>query len=147
MSTINAAEGYTLEIVDKLDRDGDAWVEILDEADAIDGGVYLNQESAEALIAHLSSLYELDVPVPGNVVKASEVSLNEALIRVAAAHNVAVTFKYSKSETSPIEYRTFVPRAVRNMGDHVTFVGEDNDRHGVRSFRSDRIKDTVQVIA
>lgn len=77
--------------------------------------------------------------------RASEVSLNEALIRVAAIHKIPVTFRYVKSTTAPVEARRFVPKEVRTLADHVTFVGYDEDRDAFRSFRSDRIKGQVAL--
>lgn len=82
-----------------------------------------------------------------NTVRASEVSFNEAVLRLAAAHERAVEFRYAKTATSPIETRSFVPVAVNATQDGKTvFVGPDSDRNGaLRSFRLDRIKGEVQI--
>lgn len=80
------------------------------------------------------------------VVRASDVSFNEGMLRLAAVHGRTVEFRYSKSATSPVETRTFVPESVyvtRN-GDTVV-VGPDPDREGVRSFRLDRILGDVVI--
>lgn len=87
----------------------------------------------------------LGVENGGEAVRASDVSLNEGLLRLAGVHNVPVTFRYAKGENQPIEARTFIPAQVKDKGDHVTFVGYDEDRGAVRSFRSDRIKGQVSL--
>lgn len=82
----------------------------------------------------------------GNIigVKASDVSLTEGILRLAAVHQVPVRFQYAKSNKDPIETRTFIPGAVQKVKDHVTFTGYDEDRGQVRAFRDDRIKGQVQ---
>jgi predicted DNA-binding transcriptional regulator YafY len=80
------------------------------------------------------------------VIRASEVSLNEGLLRLAAAHNAEVSFRYAKGEAGAvIEQRTLVPAGVKTVGDHVTFTGYDPDRDGPRAYRTDRIKGQVSV--
>lgn len=78
---------------------------------------------------------------------ASEVSFNEALLRVASAHNRTVAFRYSKGDNLPIESRALVPSAVHtSKADQVVFSGFDPDRGAVRAFRVDRIKGDVTVL-
>lgn len=84
---------------------------------------------------------------PNDAVRASEVPLNEALIRVAAAHNAHIRFRYAKGPSAPVETREFAPVSVKVLPDHVTFVGFDSDRNAMRSFRSDRIKGQVEVVS
>lgn len=78
-------------------------------------------------------------------VRASEVSFNEGLMRLAAVHNMPVAFRYAKGDGKVIEQRTLVPSDVKTVGDHVTFTGFDPDRDEVRAYRVDRIKGTVSV--
>jgi predicted DNA-binding transcriptional regulator YafY len=84
---------------------------------------------------------------PSNLVKASDLSVNDALIRVAELHGLRVRFRYAKTVTAPVETRTFVPKGLQVLADHTTFNGIDEDRGGFRSFRTDRIKGTVEVVA
>lgn len=85
------------------------------------------------------------LPVPVGAVRAGDVPLNEALLRVAAAHNVPATFRYVKGPSMPVENRTLIPAGIKKFPDHVTFTGYDEDRGAVRAFRSDRIRGTVSV--
>lgn len=79
------------------------------------------------------------------VVLASSVSFNEALMRLAAAHDRTVTFRYAKGGGTVIEQRVLKPQSVQTVGDHVTFIGHDPDRDDVRAYRVDRIKGEVSV--
>jgi predicted DNA-binding transcriptional regulator YafY len=81
-----------------------------------------------------------------DVVRASEVSFNEAMLRVAAAHNRLASFRYAKGDGEVIEARTLKPSAVRTVEDHVTFTGYDPDRDEVRAYRLDRIKGEVGIV-
>lgn len=82
-------------------------------------------------------------------VRASDITPNEALIRVAAAHDLYVTFSYSKSDTSPIEFRRLKPESIKASNDgNVLFTGHDPFRDdSIRSFRVDRIKGFIKVSA
>lgn len=80
-----------------------------------------------------------------DAVLASEVSFNEAVLRLAAAHQRPVTFRYAKGTGAVIETRTLTPGQVRNVDGHVTFTGFDPDRQAVRAYRSDRIKGEVSL--
>lgn len=78
--------------------------------------------------------------------KASEITFNEALLRLAAVHGRLVRFRYAKTNTAPIEDRQFVPEGVYSTRDgNVVIVGQDDDREGTRSYRLDRIKGEVTL--
>lgn len=78
--------------------------------------------------------------------KASEVSFNEGVLRLAAVHGREVEFRYSKTPSSPIETRRFIPSAVAvSKGGAVLVLGEDEDRDEPRAFRLDRIKGDVKI--
>jgi predicted DNA-binding transcriptional regulator YafY len=82
------------------------------------------------------------------ITRASEVTVNEAIIRVAAAHERSVRFNYAKTADAPIETRVLAPTEVAVSDDEARVViGKDPFRdEQVRSFRIDRIKGTVQVL-
>ncbi len=80
------------------------------------------------------------------MIRASEVSFNEAILRVAAAHNRQVTFRYAKGDGGMIETRVLVPSKVMNVDNHVTFAGYDEDRDQVRAYRMDRMKGEVKIV-
>ena len=79
------------------------------------------------------------------VIHASQIGLNEALLRVAAVHKRPVTFRYAKGDGKVIETRTLIPSDVKTVTDHDTFTGYDPDRDDVRAYRTDRIKGQVNV--
>lgn len=81
----------------------------------------------------------------GDAVLASDVSFNEALLRLAAIHERTVEFRYAKGKGENIETRQLVPQDVREVGDHLTFTGYDPDRDDVRAYRVDRMKGEVTV--
>lgn len=83
--------------------------------------------------------------VAQDAVLASEVSFNEALFRLAAAHGKTVEFRYAKGKGKVIETRTLKPEAVNQVGDHLTFQGYDPDRDDVRAYRLDRVKGEVTI--
>ncbi len=76
-------------------------------------------------------------------VLASEISFNEAMLRLAAIHKKTAIFRYAKGLGGVIEVRALVPCNLKDHGDHVTFTGDDPDRNAPRSYRSDRIKGDV----
>ena len=86
---------------------------------------------------------QLDAPV-----RASDVSFNEGVLRLAAVHGRAVAFRYAKSDTDPIQERSFIPESVYTTREgNVVIVGPDEDRGGAfRSYRLDRIKGDVGVV-
>lgn len=124
--------------VDGPDADGEIYIQA--------GRVYATRGQA---IKIADAIYEAagrkTQALPKNAVRAADIPLNEALIRVAGAHGATISFRYSKGDGQPVEARSFEPKDVKVFKDHVTFVGFDPDRGGMRSFRSDRIKGTVQV--
>jgi predicted DNA-binding transcriptional regulator YafY len=73
--------------------------------------------------------------------KASEVSFNEALVRVAAIHGRRIQFRYAKGDGDVIETRTVEPAMMSAEG----FTGYDPDRDEARSYRLDRIKGDVAM--
>jgi predicted DNA-binding transcriptional regulator YafY len=84
--------------------------------------------------------------VAQDAVLASEVSFNEALFRLAAAHDKEVTFRYAKGKDGKvIETRVLKPEQVKEVGGHLTFVGFDPDRDDVRAYRLDRVKGEVTI--
>jgi predicted DNA-binding transcriptional regulator YafY len=79
-------------------------------------------------------------------VKASQISFNEAILRVATVHEREVEFRYEKSPSAPIETRRFTPESIQQSKDGMSFRGYDSDREGVRTFRVDRIKGDVRIV-
>jgi predicted DNA-binding transcriptional regulator YafY len=80
-------------------------------------------------------------------VKASQISFNEAILRVATIHNREVEFRYEKSAKAPIETRRFTPvQVTETLDKHMTFNGFDSDREALRTFRVDRIKGDVRIV-
>ena len=82
------------------------------------------------------------------LVRASDISFNEGIMRLAAIHGKTVEFRYVKGEGAPVETRRLVPSQVRGEGETLSFLGHDPDRDDdYRQFRLGRIKGTVAVIA
>lgn len=110
------------------------------EADGAD--IYLAEDDAkgiaEAILTNLGSN-------PPALVRASDVSFNEGLLRLAATHQRTVEFRYAKGSGTVIETRSLVPQDVREVGDHLTFIGHDPDRDDVRAYRVDRMKGEVTI--
>lgn len=130
--------GDTLEIV--RDGDGDLWIDVTEDT-TVASVVFPPDEAVKVADA----IYEAAGSTPSTGVKASDISLNEGLLRLAATHNVPATFRYVKSPSAPVEHRSFIPAKVQSKGDHVTFTGYDEDRDAIRAFRSDRIKGKVSL--
>ena len=83
--------------------------------------------------------------------RASEISYNEGIMRLAAVHSRTVEFRYSKGSGNVIETRQLEPNAVNvvNAGkddEHITFSGFDPDRNQPRHYRMDRIKGDVKIV-
>lgn len=116
-------------------------LELKDIDDDVSSVSLSNDEAVEVADA----LYEL-ASRKSDLIRASELSVNDALIRVAALHGLAVRFNYSKTATSPIETRCFVPSSLAVYEDHTTFSGHDADRGMFRAFRTDRVKGTVAIL-
>lgn len=84
------------------------------------------------------------------LVRASEVTFNEGLVRLAAIHGKTVEFRYAKGDGSMIELRALQPATVIVVdpgGDdeHVTFSGFDPDRQQPRHYRLDRMKGDARI--
>jgi hypothetical protein len=80
-----------------------------------------------------------------DIVRASDVTFNEGVLRLAAVHGRKVEFRYAKADNAPIEARAFVPESVNRTAKGATvIIGPDDDRAGeYRSYRLDRIKGEV----
>lgn len=80
-------------------------------------------------------------------VKASQISFNEAILRLAQIHEKVVEFRYEKGKNMPIETRRLKPTSITESKEHaMIFVGYDPDRDDTRSFRVDRIKGEVRFV-
>lgn len=81
-----------------------------------------------------------------DIVKATEVTFNEGVLRLAAVHARAVEFRYAKGDGKIIETRSFIPTSVAtSVKGEVYFTGPDPDRDGEpRAYRLDRIKGDVE---
>lgn len=127
---------------------GDASVGLTIDARDVDQDVASIEATVEEALQLADALYEAaGRKAPSQLVKASELGANDALIRIAELHGLKVRFRYAKSDHDPVETRTFVPKSLKVMEDHTTFIGVDEDRGGFRSFRTDRIKGIVEVVA
>lgn len=81
-----------------------------------------------------------------SAVKASDITFNEGLLRLAAVHNKTVTFSYAKGDGKIIESRRLMPARVdKNKQGALTFTGFDPDRDDVRAYRVDRMRGEVKV--
>lgn len=78
-------------------------------------------------------------------VAANDITLNEALMRLAALHGREVEFSYAKGAGALIEKRRLRPSDVREVSGHMTFTGYDPDRDEPRAYRTDRIKGEVTI--
>ncbi len=82
-----------------------------------------------------------------DTVRASEVSFNEGILRLAAIHDKTVEFRYAKGDGKIIETRALKPESVTvTKNGHTTFVGYDPDREEPRSYRVDRIKGEARFV-
>lgn len=80
------------------------------------------------------------------VARASGMTLNEALLRLAIIHDLEAEFRYAKGEGSVIETRHLKPAQIYGEGNDRRFVGYDPDREAPRGFRLDRIKGRVELV-
>lgn len=78
---------------------------------------------------------------------ASQISFNEGIVRLAKIHKRMIEFRYEKSPGAPIETRRLKPETFREGTKGMSFVGFDPDRQAPRSFRVDRIRGDVTVVA
>ena len=99
---------------------------------------------ADAIYAAADEILPQRKPHP-DAVLASSVSYNEAVLRLAAAHDRTVEFSYSKGDGSVIERRRLQPESLREVKGHLTFTGFDPDRQDVRAYRLDRISGEVRL--
>jgi predicted DNA-binding transcriptional regulator YafY len=106
------------------------------------GASWLNAEDVQPFLEAIAKAVATIAP---RVVCASEVSLNEGLLRLAAAHEREVEFGYAKGDGAVIERRRLVPYEVKQVGDHLTFVGYDPDRDEPRAYRVDRMKGEAKI--
>jgi predicted DNA-binding transcriptional regulator YafY len=82
------------------------------------------------------------------IVRASDISFNEGIMRLAAIHKKTVEFRYVKGPGAPVETRRLVPTNVRGEGEKLSFLGHDPDRDdNFRQFNLSKIKGSVAVIA
>lgn len=107
--------------------------------DGIEG--WILRDEARAILDALGE----SAPSDDEIVRASEVSFNEGILRVAAVHDKTVSFRYAKGGGSVIETRVLKPAEVKTVKDHKLVVGFDPDREDARSYRLDRIKGEVSV--
>lgn len=85
-------------------------------------------------------------------VRATEITYNEGILRLAAIHDKQVEFRYAKGDGGVIELRALKPESVKiikpgKSDEHVTVTGYDPDRDAVRHYRLDRIKGDVRIAA
>lgn len=109
---------------------------------------WLNKDEAEELVVALSTALGKPAPDgedPAEVIRASTISFNEGLLRLAAVHNKTVSFSYAKGNGAVIEQRRLVPGEVKEIKGHLTFVGYDPDRDDIRAYRVDRMKGEVSI--
>lgn len=124
------------------------------------GGIYLDANpygaedpityfvfrDAQEVVNAIAEVANLDVDKPRpDAVLASDVTYNEAVLRLALVHSRTVRFGYAKGDGSFIETRRFEPDAVREVDGHLTFTGWDPDRREVRAYRLDRIQGEVSL--
>lgn len=109
-----------------------------------DDDAWLDPEDIARLIAVLTPFATpSETPQP---VAASDISLNEGVIRLAAVHGAEITFRYAKGASSAVESRTLRPTSIEVAGGHTIFRGLSPDRDGeFRTFRLDRIKGVVTL--
>ncbi len=104
--------------------------------------VWITDAAVDALAAHKAERYG----EPRPATRASEVSFDEGVLRLAAVHGRTVTFRYAKGGGSMIETRTLTPESVfTNKRGDLLVGGQDPDRDEYRAYRVDRIKGSVSV--
>lgn len=131
--------GDTVEVAEKVDKDNELYIGTSNTT------LYLDPETSKEIAVAIYKAAGGNDEAP---VMATTISFNEGVIRLAAIHGKTVEFRYVKSSAHAPETRRFVPSSVRGSGDTLAFVGKDPDRdNDYRSFRLDRIKGTVAVIA
>lgn len=130
-------------VADQIDSDNELLVEAHFSGDEYP--FYFSPEAGRALGA---AIYSAAGGTGAGPVLASTVSFNEGVLRLATIHSKTVEFRYTKENSSFIETRRFKPSSCTGEGEHFRFVGRDPDRSDAfRSYRLDRVKGTVAVIA
>jgi predicted DNA-binding transcriptional regulator YafY len=77
--------------------------------------------------------------------KASDVSFNEGVLRLAAVHSRRVEFRYVRAVGAPPESRVLIPEGIsESVSGKTLVVGTDTDRNDYRAYRLDRIKGDVE---
>jgi hypothetical protein len=98
------------------------------------------RKQAEALLDQAGyTLIAID-----KVANATKLSFNEGVLRLAGIHGKEVEFRYTKTDTAPVEQRRLLVESVEAHGDVILVGGSDPDRGGYRNFRLDRIKGEVR---
>lgn len=119
---------------------GDDELPIKFEDDGVDSFVWV---TAGAIKAAYDKLFGS----PGqDSARASDISLNESLLRLAIVHDRTVEFRYAKGAAQVIETRRLQPSKLEHVKGHLTFTGFDPDRDDVRAYRLDRIKGEVSFV-
>lgn len=116
-----------------------------DDVDIVTYFAFPDRDAAVDVIDALSEIVGHTPNVAAGAVRASDVSFNEALVRLAIAHNREVEFSYAKADGSIIELRRLQPASLREVKGHVTITGYDPDRDEPRAYRLDRIKGEVSI--
>lgn len=104
------------------------------------GGFWLTREEIDAIV---KTVYPNDNN--GAPALASDISLNESILRLAILHDRSVTFRYAKGSGGTIETRCLEPSEIKEVKGHTIFVGFDPDRDEPRSYRLDRIKGEAKL--
>jgi hypothetical protein len=149
------------ELLSITDADGDKLVvQASDRPDAVaylecrqSGGdgvteqaaVVLDAQQVDEVVGALLATTNRKAVSAESLVQASEVSFNEAMLRLASIHKRPVRFRYAKGDGEFIESRVLNPEALVGTGDDLAVIGHDpDDRAGnTRSFWLDRIKGEV----
>lgn len=82
------------------------------------------------------------VPI-SDIPSATNVSFNEAMLRLACVHKRTVVFRYQKQNGGFIESRRFNPERIVGEGDTLGAEGHDPDRNAPRRFNIGRIQGEV----
>lgn len=85
----------------------------------------------------------------GPIVKASDITWNEGVLRLAAVHGKMVEFRYVKVSGGDPATRRFVPQSVKGDAGsaRISFLGPDPDRDNEpRRYRLSGIKGDIKVI-
>ena len=141
--TTTLTDNHGDDLVLTLDEDGDLMIESANEETSYFSFRSDTAEALRKLRAFVNeALGEASVPGP----RASEVSFNEGIMRLAAVHGQKVQFRYAKGAGTVIETRTLLPETVFEAKDGaLLFGGQDPDRDEYRAYRMDRIKGEVTV--